>query len=396
MMRRIAALALLSAPILLAAASTPVVPVGESADAALARARNEAAVAAKRLTALEADAAKAEGEAAKLRAEQAAAAAAIEDAEARISESGASLRLAQAQVALAEQRLASRRAPLAALLAGLATMGRQPPLLALADQGSIDEMVRVKALLDTTMPVIERRSAALKSELAGRRRLASAADVARADLAKNRDTLALRQQRFAQLEDQAAKRASRLAGEAFGAGDRVLASAETLEAASSQAAARRSARSAALAVSELDFAPARPMRGDSALPPLDLGYSLPVSAPLIDGLGSVNRAGIVSRGLRFDTRRGTGVIAPADGKIVFAAPYRGQDGLIIIDHGRGWTSLLLGVASDRPRGTKVRRGEFLGRALGPIGVELRRDGRPISPAFIAASSVPLSNGGDNR
>ena len=42
---------------------------------------------------------------------------------------------------------------------------------------------------------------------------------------------------------------------------------------------------------------------------------------------------------------------------------------------RGWTSLLLGVASDRPRGTKVRRGEFLGRALGPIGVELRRDGR---------------------
>jgi hypothetical protein len=61
-----------------------------------------------------------------------------------------------------------------------------------------------------------------------------------------------------------------------------------------------------------------------------------------------------------------------------------------------WNSLILGVASDRPRGTEVRRGEPLGRALGPIGVELRRDGVPISPAFIAASSVPLSNGGNSR
>lgn len=395
-MRRIAALALLAAPILLAAASAPVVPAGESADAALARARSEAAAATKRLKALDTAAAKAGNEAARLRAEQAAAAAAIDEAEAKISESDARLRLARAQVALAEQGLASRRAPLAALLAGLATMGRQPPLLTLADHGSVEEMVRVKALLDATMPVIEQRSAALKGELAERRRLASTASSARAELAKNRDELARREQRFAELEAKAATRAARLSGEAFGAGDRVLASREALEAAGSEASERQSARAAASALVSLEFAPARPMRGDSALPATDFSYSLPVSARLADGLGSVNRAGIVSRGLRFDTDRGASVIVPADGKIVFAAPYRGQDGLVIIDHGKGWTSLLLGVASDRPRGTEVRRGEFLGRALGPVGVELRRDGRPISPAFIAASSVPLSNGGNNR
>jgi len=396
MMRRIAALALLTAPIMLAAASAPVVPTEESADAALARARIEAAAAAKRLAALDAAAAKAGSEVAKLRAEQAAAAAAIDEAEARISESDASLRLAQAQVALAERRLAGRRAPLSALLAGMATMGRQPPLLTLTDHGSVDEMVRVKALLDATMPVIEQRSAALKSELAERRRLASAADAARAGLAKNRDELARRQLRFAELETKAAKRAARLSGEAFGAGDRVLASGEALAAAGSEAAARRAALSAALALATLEFAPARPMRGDSALPPTDFAYSLPAAAPLIDGLGSVNRAGIVSRGLRFDTNRGTRVMVPADGKIVFAAPYRGEDGIVIIDHGKGWTSLILGVASDQPKGAKVRRGDPLGHALGPIGVELRQDGRPISPAFIAASSLPLSNSGDNR
>ncbi len=395
-MRRTAALLLIVAPLLVAAGSAPVAPASETADAALARARAEAKEAARRLATLEAQATKAGDEATKLRAQQAAAVAAIEAAEARISESGAGLRLARTQVALAEQRLAKRRAPLSALLAGLATMGRQPPILTLADHGSVDEMVRVRALLDATMPVIEQRSAALRGELAQRQRFAAAADAARAGLARDHAELARRQQRFAELEANAATRASRLAGEAFGAGDRVLASGEELEIVGGEAAELRSARANAAKLAALDFALARPMRGDSALPPIDFAYSLPVSASLLDGLGSVNRAGIASRGLRFASARGASVIVPADGKIVFAAPFRGQDGLVIIDHGNGWTSLLLGVVSDRPRGSEVRRGDTLGRALGTIGVELRRKGVLISPAFIAASSQPLSNGGENR
>ncbi|HET9337041.1 MAG TPA: peptidoglycan DD-metalloendopeptidase family protein [Sphingomicrobium sp.] len=392
MMRR---LALIVLPLMLAAAA-PLPPVAESADVALARARAEAAQASKRLQALESLAARAENEADKLRAEQAAAAVAIEEAEAKIGEADAGLRLAQARVALAEQRLTRKRAPLAALLAGLVTMGRQPPILTLADQGSVDEMVRVKALLDATMPVIEQRSAALQAELDERKELAAAADRARAKLAGNRQELENRRQRFAELETKAAERASRLAGEAFGAGDRVLASGEALTLTAGEAAEQRAARQVATRVAQLDFAPARPMRGDSALPVSDFGYSLPVASPLHDGLGTVSRAGIVSRGLKFDTPPGTAVIVPADGEIVFAAPFRGQDGVVIIDHPDGWTSLLLGVASEMPRGAKVRRGEFLGRALGPLGVELRQDGVPVSPALIAASSVPLSNGGDKR
>ena len=394
-MRR-AAFLLVLMPVFAAAGSAEMRPVAETADAALGRARVEAEAAAKRLSVLEAQAKKAGNEAERLHAEQLAAAAAIEEAEARISASGAALRLAQARVALVEQRLANRRAPLAALLAGLATMGRQPPLLTLADHGSLDEMVRVRALLDSTMPVIEQRSAALTAELAARRQLASAADAARADLTRDRQQLAARQEKFAELESRAAARAARLAGEAFGAGDRVLASGESLEAAGSDAERLREGRRTAAELVPLDFAPARPIRGDSALPPVDFAYSLPIAAPLRDGLGSVDRSGIVSRGLSFAAGRGTPVTVPADGTIAFAAPFRGEDGLVIIDHGRGWTSLLLGVASDRPRGTRVKRGESLGRALGPVGVELRRGGVPVSPALIAASSVPLSNGGNNR
>ncbi len=386
----------LSFPLLLAAASAPVARVEETADAALARAEAEAELAASRLAALEKEAAKAGDVAARLRAEQAAAAAAIEEAEARISETGARLRLASARAALAEQRLAARRAPISALLAGLLTMGRRPPVLVLADEGSVDEFVRVKALLDVTMPVIRKRTAALQTELERRRALAAREEEARGQLVEDRKILADRQKRFAALEARAAERAAELAGQAFGAGDRVIASDEALALAGSAAAERRAANAAAERIAELDFAPPRPLRGDSAIPPTDFGYSLPVEAPLIDGLGSVSRSGIVSRGLRFSTGRGAPVIVPADGTVMFAAPFRGQDGVVIIDHGKGWTSLLLGVSSVKPKGSRVHRGELLGRALGPLGVELRRHGEPVSPALIAASSVPLSNKGESR
>ena len=392
-MGRFALLALVLSPILLTGASASVAP---SADAVLSQARAEAKQAADRLARLEQQAESAKGDAAKLRAEREAAAASIEASEASISESAAALGVARAQVALGEQRLAKQRAPLASLLAGLAMMGRQPPLLSLADGSSLEEMVRVRALLDTAMPVIERRSARLSAELAGQQRLAARAAKAQTKLAEDRKALVARQQRFAELEAKAAVRAAQLQGEAIGAGDRVLSSGESLEQAGSEASERRNARAAATELARLDMAPPRPVSADSRAPRPSLAYRLPVEASLTDGLGSVSRTGIASRGLRFAISRGATVAAPADGTILFAAPFRGQDGLIIIDHGNGWTSLLLNVASDIGRGGKVRQGQPLGRALGPVGVELRQRGVPVSPAFIAASSVMLSNGGDGR
>jgi len=64
---------------------------------------------------------------------------------------------------------------------------------------------------------------------------------------------------------------------------------------------------------------------------------------------------------------------------------------VIIDHGGGWMSLLVNVATDLPRGSAVHRGDPLGRTLGPLQVELSKGGTNVSPAFIAASSAMLSN-----
>lgn len=383
-------------PLLVSTASAPVPPETLTADAALNRAKAEAEISARHLAQLEKQAENASDDAAKLRAQRLAAAAAIDAAEAQISKSVAEYRLARARIALAEQQLARKRAPLAALLAGLAQMGRQPPLLSLADHGSIDEIVRVKALLDSTLPAIQRQSAAASAKLKQRQQLAAQAYRLRATLQRDRAALRAQQTRFAELEANATARAARLSGEAFGAGDRVLAAGERLSTASSTASERRAAARVAVELANLDFATARPMPGDAPLSVPDFHYGLPVTARVADGLGSVSRSGIVSRGVQFDTARGSPVVAPADGTVAFAAPFRGQDGLVIIDHGKGWTTLLLGVASDKRRGTRVARGESIGRTLGPVGVELRRDGKPVSSAFIAASSPPLSNSAKSR
>ena len=74
----------------------------------------------------------------------------------------------------------------------------------------------------------------------------------------------------------------------------------------------------------------------------------------------------------------------------FSGPFRDYDGVLIIDHGGGWMSLIVNVSSDLRPGQKVRVGQPVGRALGPLQVELSQNGRRISPAIIAGSSQNLS------
>jgi murein hydrolase activator len=380
-----------SAPLLLAAASAPVTAEAEPVDSAITRARFEARAAESDMRRLEQAASKARDEAAKLAAERQAAVAAIAASEARISAADAELNLANALVAQRAERLARRQAPLAALLAGIVSMGRRPPLLSIADDSSLDEFVRVRALLDTTLPVIRARSTALSRELVESRRLQASAAAARRRLAEARGELEGRQQRFAALEAKAAERAENLGADAIGAGDVSVASSESATRLLSEAAQRRAELKLAVELGGVPAAPARPWRASAAPPPI--AYLLPVGAPLLEGFGSVSDTGIRSRGLTFGAYRGAEIHVPADGIIAFAGPFRRHDGVVIIDHGGGWMTLMTGVRTERRKGDRVRAGEPLGRALGPVDVELSTNGRPVSAALIAGSSQLLSNKG---
>lgn len=386
-MRRLSFLLIAASPLLLAAASAQVTAQGETADSALARARAEARAAQAEVQRLEQAAGAARGEAARMAAQRQTAAAAVMASEALISAADAELRLADALVARRAERLAARQAPVAALIAGIVSMGRRPPLLGLADASSIEEFVRVRALLDATMPLIRARSAALAAELEQGRRLQASTLAARSRLADARGELEQRQQHLAQLEAKALEQAETLGAGAVGAGDVLVASREGASRIESEAARRRTALSLAAELGHLPAAPARPGTAKAAPPPI--AYRLPVAAPITEGLGAVGNTGIRSRGLTLAARAGAEVLVPADGTIAFAGPFRRHDGVVIIDHGRGWMTLITGVRTPLNKNQRVRAGESLGRALGPMTVELSTNGRPVSAALIAGSSQSL-------
>jgi septal ring factor EnvC (AmiA/AmiB activator) len=389
-MKRVIVLAAILAPAL-AAASVPIEPARETIGQALGRIAAETKAAEARVAALQKREAAANDEAERLRAERERAAADIQVTEARIASADLRLTAARLAVEARSASLARRQAPLAALLAGLATMGRRPPVLALADGTSIVELVRIRALIDGSMPVIAQRSAALRAELGEGRRLAAKAAAARREVAAARSDLFEKQQQFAALEAKASARAAALRVETAGADDQRLAGSETLLDLGGEAAAAAEARKVALALGRLPLAPPRPVAPDSPAAKPGIAYVLPTAARVLDGLGTVSASGVRSRGIRFATPRGSAVIAPAAGTILFAGPYREHDGIVVIDHGGGWTSLLVDVAPSVRRGESVAAGAPLGRALGDLGLELREAGQPGSAALIAGSSRLLSN-----
>jgi septal ring factor EnvC (AmiA/AmiB activator) len=382
-------LALLSA--LLVAASGPVPGAAEPLELTARRALAEARAADARAGRLQRQAQEARDEAARLSAEQAAAAEAIGAAEARISAADANARAIAARLAARRARLMREQAPAESLLAALAVMAERPPLLAIVDRGSTEDFIRVRLLLDATVPVIQRRTAALRASLEQGRRLQNAAQLARSELARSRDALADRRRDFAALEDKALALAERRGAEALGAGDIALARSERAEELTGEAERRRGARAFAAQLARLLPPPPRPGQAERTPALAPFAYRLPSEAPVEIGLGAVAPNGVRSRGLTLATVRGAPLTVPADGTVRFAGPFRSYDGIVIIDHGGGWMSLVLGVRSQLEPGRQVRLGDPLGRALGRIGVELSRNGQHVSPALIAGSSRSLSN-----
>ncbi len=375
---------------LLAAASTPVQPPAVALDQELRRARQEQATAEAQASRLEEAAAKARGDVARLRAEQAASAQALEAAEARITAAGMQLRLASAYVAMHRRQLAEQQRPVSSLLAGLAVMAQRPPLLAIANQAGADELVKVRILLGATIPTIRARTARLSSQLEEGRRLEQSAAQARAELLGSRSNLVARRQQFATLEQRAVELAARSGSQALSAGDVAIVATENVESVQGAESGRRAAASLAAELASGEPAPSRPFTGEGQAIRPPFPYELPASAPVTEGLGAVDESGVRSRGISLATGRGAPVTAPSSGTIRFAGPFRDYDGVLIIDHGGGWMSLLVNVSSELKQGDKVRLGQPLGRALGPLQVELSQNGRRISPALIAGSSQNLS------
>lgn len=336
---------------------------------------------------LEAQADSATREADRLNAQAAAIAARVEESEADLRAGQARIAIIRALVERQSAGLARQQGPLVRLTAALQSFSRRPPVLAMLQPGSLRDAVHARLAFAHIMPGIRHRTASLRADLQRTRQLQTMAVNATAALRDAQTKLAGQQTTLDQLERQKRIAARGLSSTASQEAERALAMNErardigALIAQVEQAGARRD-QLAALPGPRLR--PGTASRAGSATNARPV-YRLPVKGTLVTGMGELLDSGVRSRGITIATAPGAQVVAPARGRVIFAAPYGGFGQIVIIDHGEGWTTLITDLASLTVSvGQDVGQGGTIGVARGgnhpAITVELRRQGRPIDIA----------------
>ncbi len=308
--------------------------------------------------------------------------------------------------------LVRRRAELAATLGALQRLARLPPEALIASPASAVDTVRSSILLSAVVPELEARAETLRRDLARLDDLydeitARKAELAAADagLVKERRTLDALLERKAALqvrtEAKSARERQRLA--------RLAEQAENLRALMAGLEAEREAREEIVpgAKAAAPRAPATAPRIAALAPPREITrpfsaargtLALPARGRIIGRFGQRKGFDTPSRGITIETRPAAQVVAPYDGRIVFAGPFRGYGQLLIIEHGEGYHTLIAGLSrTDGIVGQWLLAGEPIGQ-MGEEGgrrptlyVELRRNGEPINPMpWLAASERKTS------
>ena len=361
----------------------------------LLTAKRQSADAMARSAALEAQATAAHDEAERLKKRSAALAARIQSAEADINAGEARVALVTRRLKGQEARLAEQRQPLLELTAALQQLSRQPPVSVLAQPGSLTDMVHARAVIDAAMPVIQRRTAGVRRELAELRTARQQQGIALQALAASKTELAQRRDALTRLENEGRLRSRELmssaqleADRALGLGEKARDIVELMDALETDGAVRGELAQLAGPIPR-PRDPTSPVMqaAPPALAEAELArgvYRLPVVGRIVAGLGEVGDSGVRSRGITIAARPGGQVVAPAPGRVSFAGDYRGYGKIIIIDHGGGWISLVTGMIALSAGGEiPLDPRAPIGRAGAddrPITVELRRAGRPVDIA----------------
>jgi septal ring factor EnvC (AmiA/AmiB activator) len=278
--------------------------------------------------------------------------------------------------------LEERRKTIQTMLGALQRISRLPSEVLMAGPGTVLDNVRTSILLSAVIPELEAQAERLRSELEALRllrgeisderdRLSGAQQIVlRERLALNRlirRKADLRQRTLVE-SDEETKRIARLSEDATD----LRALMARLEADQARANA---------ADPDLQIPAGTPLFSAAfgALP-------MPARGRITRGFRSRNAFGVLSQGLTIETAYEAQVIAPHDGRTVFAGPFRGYGQLLIIAHGEGYHSLLAGITRiEATVGQLLLAGEPVGQ-MGPVGggkpelyVELRHKGESIDP-----------------
>ena len=363
-------------------------------------------------------------------------AARVQTHEADVSASEDRLQGLKGAEAVLMAQLEKRRGEMAELLAALTRLDRHPPpALAVRPDDALSS-IRSALLLGAVVPELQAEAeelrdrleqlAALRQQILDERETLQTAQTSleaeREELQALLDRKLTLQRKFAKEAESEEARAERLSRQATDLSD-LIARLETGAAARLPAARPEfrpdpdpeppsppaSGPSAAEA-GQRDFAMLRPPASPPAAPSSRLFSDArglirpPVAGAVIRSFGSRDASGAVTQGLTIATRPDAQIVAPFDGRISYAGPFRHYGQLLIISVGEGYHVLLAGMNRiDCAVGQNILAGEPVGmmgasparndlaanenpaRRDGTSGsgpalyIEFRKDGNPIDP-----------------
>ncbi len=353
----------------------------------------------------------------------------------------------EAEVTRLETRLAELKRSEADKTAGLATgrvqfdralmalqrLARHPPEALIVQPMAASDVVRSAILLRTAVPEIERRTEALRAELADIGVIRQAASQRRVELATATEGLKAERRRLdglvgrksvlkrqADAESRAAaERVESLAGEARDLRDLLTKieeegrrrDAERQARAAEEKARREQERERAKVAALTPATPAAPPTPPAAeRPPAENSDLIPISKArgklpfpvvghLVGRYGQTTDAGLTRKGISIETRVGAQVVTPYDGLVMYAGQFRGYGQILILEHGEGYHTLLAGLTRiDTVPGQWLAAGEPVGvmesadRGIPVLYMELRRNGQPINPLPWLASQKDKVSG----
>ena len=323
-------------------------------------------------------------------------------------------------------RFDGQRGELSQMLAAMQRLGRQPPALLLIRSDSAIDHVRGATLVGAVIKGIEKDANILRKELAEiddletimtdeRQQHLSRLDELREEQKSLTGLLTEQKGQQTALIETAKAEEGALAALAKGARDTgdLLARLEKNQAAGTKSgglprqrpliqapamkADEQSAEDAALLVPEQSAVPeiTRPARFSAAQGLL----VMPARGKIVANFGARDSSGGKRRGISIRTRESAEVVAPFNGKIVFAGPFRAYGQLVILEAGEGYHILLSGLSIVHGvAGQTMAQRQPVGRmgtgpkseATGPsesgagsdlrdLYVEFRKDGKPFDP-----------------
>jgi septal ring factor EnvC (AmiA/AmiB activator) len=331
-----------------------------------------------------------------------------------------------------QRGLDESRVEQAHLLATLAYIARVPPDRVTVAPAAVIDRVRGELLLQGTLPALREEARALAQEIGRIATLRRQIVTQQGELASTREALGKDRERLAELtarrlkltarilpEDSGSdQRIAKLGHEASDIGDlikRAEAAAERRDQellAHARAALPKALKTMESALTAQTADPTRP-RVLAAFDPPHSALQMPVSGTITRRFGASDAAGAAgaaagtpSQGISIAAPGGAEAVAPFDGRVIYAGPFRNLGLVLIIRHGGLYHSLLAGLGRvDIKADQWVLAGEPVGAmpeavdkaSGGALYVELRRDGRPVDPQpWLVPRDQGRDPGGDER